>query len=190
MTVRRALAIAGGAALVVSAIAVPTAVLAQGNIRHPRAVVENCATQSSAGFPGAYTSSHNLVVGPLAIIGAGGMAPFVWDRDKAEGFNKFPVLVGQGHRVTLELSRKTRRGAGLGYGPLRQGENHLSDTHRVVTFVACRHDSGSTADGRPVTFWSGGIIARSPRCVPLFIWVDRRLTPRRAVIHFGVRKCR
>jgi hypothetical protein len=91
--------------------------------------------------------------------------------------------------VTIGLSRMTRRGAGLGYGPLPQGEIHLRDTHRVVTFVACKRGSGSTADGRPVTFWAGSVLARSPRCVPLLVWVDKRLTARRVVLHFGVKHC-
>jgi hypothetical protein len=181
MTVRRAAAFAG-VALVAAAIGLSTAMSARG-------VVASCATQSSAAFPHAYTSPHNLVVGPLALIDAGGRAAFVWDSSRTEGFNKFAALVRQGHRVTVELSPSTRRGAGLAYGPLPGGEIHLRDTHRVVTFIACRRDSGSTADGRPVTFWSGGVLARSPRCVPLLIWIDKEPTPRRVVIHFGVRNC-
>jgi hypothetical protein len=157
---------------------------------HPRGAVENCATQSGADFPGAFTSPHNLVVGPLVLVGAGGTPQFVWDPISNEGFQKFQVLVKEKHRVTVELSRRTRRGAGLAYGPLPQGENYLSDTHRVVTFAACRSGSASNVDGRPVTFWSGGIIALSPRCVPLLVWIDKRRTPSRVVIHFGVTDCR
>jgi hypothetical protein len=100
------------------------------------------------------------------------------------------VLVRQRHRVTIELSRKTRRaGAGLAYGPLPQGETYLRDTHRVVTFIACRSGSASTADGRPVTFWSGSVLARTPRCVRLRVWIDKRRAPRRAVIRLGVPTC-
>ena len=33
--------------------------------------VENCSTRSQADFPGAFTARRNLVVGPLAMIGAG-----------------------------------------------------------------------------------------------------------------------
>lgn len=157
----------------------------------PRGVVESCATQSSASFPGAFTSPRNLVLGPLALIDAGGRPQFVWDSTRTEGFQKFALLVRAKHRVTLELSRRTRRGAGLAYGPLPGGEVHLRDTHRVVTFIACQSGrwSGSRADGRPVTFWSGGVLARSPRCVPILVWVDRRPAPRRLVIRFGVRNC-
>ena len=165
-------------------------------------MVENCSTQSGAHFPGAFTSRRNLVVGPLALIGAGG-PPWPWfvsSSNGKDGFQKTPLLVGDGHRVTLELSPSTRRGAGLAYGPLPQGETHLRDTHRVVTFIACRHASPggltgsregsiSRADGRPVTFWSGSVLARSPRCVPLLVWVDEEPAPRHAVIPLGVHTC-
>src|SRR5438094_3473717 len=104
----------------------------------PRGVVESCGTQSSASFPGAFTSPRNLVLGPLALIDAGGTPQFVWDSTGTEGFQKFALLVKAKHRVTLELSRRTRRGAGLAYGPLPGGEVHLRDTRRVVTFIACK----------------------------------------------------
>jgi hypothetical protein len=158
----------------------------------PRGVVESCGTQSSASFPDAFTSRRNLALGPLALIDAGGTPQFVWDSTGTEGFQKFALLVRAKHRVTLELSRRTRQGAGLAYGPQQGGEVHLRDTHRVVTFIACKSGrwSGSRADGRPVTFWSGGVLARSPRCVPILVWIDRRPAPRRLVIHLGVTNCR
>jgi hypothetical protein len=161
----------------------------------PRGVIASCATQSGADFPGAFTSANSLVVGPLALIGAGKRprppaSGFVWDSTRKEGFQKFPLLVRDGHRVTLELSPGTRRAAGLAYGPLPQGETHFRDTHRVVTFIACTSGhSASRADGHPVTFWSGGVVARSPRCVPLLVWIDNQPTPRRAVIRLGVSTC-
>jgi hypothetical protein len=153
----------------------------------PRGVVEDCSTRSGADFPGAFTDPGNLVVGPLALMGAGGTPEFNSD---FRG-NKFPLLVRAGHRVTVALSRHTRRGAGLAYGPLPNGEVRVHDAHRVVRFIACRRGepSGSSADGRPVTFWSGGVLARSPRCVPLRVWVDDSPSPRRAVIRLGVRGC-
>lgn len=168
--------------------AVGLAVAASGAAgQRPRGVVADCASRSEATFPGAYTNRRNLVVGPLALIGAGGTA--WWDR--AAGGNKFPLLLRAGHRVTLELSARTRTFAGLAYGPLPQGQTSLRDAHRVVTFIACRRGgpSGSNVDGRPVTFWSGGVLARSPRCVPLRVWVDAARSPRPAVIRFGVRSC-
>jgi hypothetical protein len=157
--------------------------------KQPRGVVETCASQSSAEFSGAFTSPTNLVVGPLALVNAGGMPEFVPSPSGDEGFEKFMALVKPGHRVTIALSRSTRRGAGLTYGPHPAGELHLRDTHRVVTFISCSRGNASSNDGRPVTFWSGGVMARSPRCVPLLVWVDKSLTPRRVVIHLGVSSC-
>src|SRR5215204_5681237 len=79
-----------------------------------------CATRSLAEFPGAFTNRAHLVVGPLAMIGAGAYTPPEVVREF--GGNKFPVLVRAGHRVMLELSPATRRTVALGYGPLPQGE--------------------------------------------------------------------
>ena len=201
-----------GVAMVAGAVAVPVAgvrtesagasrqtatpaarpAMSGGTVRErPHGVVEDCSTRSAAPFPGAFTNPRNLVVGPLALIGAAGTPSVVSNSTDTEVFQKFPLLVRNGHRVTVELSPSTRRGAGLGYGPLPQGETYLRDTHRLVTFTACRHGqgSGSTADGRPVTFWSGSVLARLPRCVRLLVWVDAERSPRRAVIRLGVPNC-
>jgi hypothetical protein len=170
--------------LMVAAVAASSA----AHAKPPHGVVENCSTQSGASFPGAYTSRANLVVGPLALIGARGAPAF------ASTFhgNKFPLLVRNGHRVTLELSLRTRRnGAGLAYGPLPQGDVVVGDAHRVVRFIACgAHErTTSDADGRPVTFWSGGIVVRSPRCVPVRVWIDGARAPRLVVVRLGVARC-
>jgi hypothetical protein len=153
----------------------------------PAGVVADCATRSGADFPAAFTSPRNLVVGPLVLIGAAGTPAFV----PTFGGQKFPLLVSAGHRVTLELSTRTRKVAGLAYGPLPQGYVHLRNTHRVVTFIACPRGepSGASADGRAVTFWSGGVLASSARCVPLQIWIDAAPSPRRVVIRLGVQRC-
>jgi len=187
---RRTAAAAMAVVGIVSASAWAEGTKRDGN--HPSTAVESCATQSGATFPHAFTSRRNLIVGPLALTGAGGSPDFVWNSRRSEGFQKFPLLVRAGHRVTVELSAKTRLGAGLAYGRLPQGETYLRDTYRAVTFIACarREQSGSTADGQPVTFWSGSVLARSPRCVPLLIRVDHDPTPRRAVIRLGVSRCR
>jgi hypothetical protein len=195
MTARAGTVIASAAMAIAVAVLSTTsawAETAKQDRERPGGAVESCATQSGAQFPGAFSSPRNLVVRPLALIGAGGTPRFVWDSTGEAGFQKFPLLVRNGHRVTVELSPRTRRGAGLAYGPLPQGETHLRDTHRVVTFIACRRGQGSSssADGRPVTFWSGGVVARSPRCVPLLVWVDDERLPRGAVIRLGVRDCR
>jgi len=158
---------------------------------HPSTAVESCATQSGADFPHAFTSPQNVVVGPLSLTGAGGSPNFVWNSRGTEGFQKFPLLVRAGHRVTVELSPRTRLGAGLAYGPLPQGETYLRDTYRAVTFIACKRGqhSWSSADGQPVTFWSGAVLARSPRCIPLLVRVDGERSPRRRVIRLGVQRC-
>jgi hypothetical protein len=193
MTVLRSTAIASIAVATSAAAALAasggpeTAAPSKQTGERPRGVIEDCSTQSLARFPGAFAKPRNLVVGPLVLTGAGGTPAF----SSSFGGNKFPLLVRAGHRVTVELSRRTRRVAGLAYGPLPQGKVRLRDAHRVVTFVACRrdHDSQSDVDGRPVTFWSGGVLARSPRCVPLLVWVDGERSPRRAVIRLGVPRC-
>jgi hypothetical protein len=158
--------------------------------KRPHSVVEDCSTRSSAQFPGAFTNPRNLIVGPLVLIGAGGTPTVVSNSAGTEVFQKFPLLVRNGHRVTVELFPNTP-GAGLAYGPLPPGETYLRDTHRVVTFIACRRGqpSGSSADGRPVTFWSGSVLARSPRWVRLLVWVDAERSPRHAVIRLGVPNC-
>jgi hypothetical protein len=191
---RSATAIASTAVAIAFAVTVATSGLARTagpRSERPRGAVESCATQSGAKFPGAFTSPRNLVVGPLALIGAGGTPRAVSNSPGTEVFQKFPLLVRNGRRATVELSAKTRRGAGLAYGPLPQGETYLRDTHRVVTFIACQRGEGSwsSANGRPVTFWSGSVIALLPRCVPLLVWVDAEPSPRHAVIRLGVRRC-
>jgi hypothetical protein len=163
------------------------AVSATASANPPAGALARCATRSSADFPGAFTNAHNLRVGPLVLVGAGGTPTY---SGQFQG-QKFPLLLAAGHRVTIAVSPQTRKGAGLGYGPLPQGAVGVREAHRVVTFVACPRgtDSGSTADGRAVTFWSGGLLARSPRCVPLSVWIDDARSPRRVVVRLGVTSC-
>ena len=149
-----------------------------------RPVRATCAHQSSADFPHAFTTRANLVVGPLVLVGGGQLTPAVTVREF--GGNKFPLLVAAGHRVTVELTRQTRRYASLGYGKLPQGEAGLADGHRVVTFSACdRATSASDASGRPVTFWSGFVFADTPHCVRLRVWIDDERRPRKARLPLG-----
>src|SRR5215208_3833594 len=164
-----------------------------------RGAREDCSTRSEADFPGAYTSPQNLVVGPLVLIGG---AYTHADTVREFGGNKFPLLVKSGHVVTVRVGRRApraRRVAGLAYGVLPQRETTLRDTHRTVTFVACRQGtapdhsspsgpSGSRADGTPVTFWSGFFLARRPACVALEVYVDDERSPRRAGLPLG-RRC-
>ena len=149
-----------------------------GAASHPIGAVETCLTQSGAGFPHAFTNRENLVTGPLALIGAGQLTPAATVREF--GGNKFPLLVAAGHTVTIAVVGST---ATLTYG------DHSRTGHRVMTFRACRRrDAASTADGKPVTFWSGSVNVSQPGCVPLRIWVDRERRPRSAHIALG-RRC-
>lgn len=187
VTARRWIAIVS-ATTVVCVAAIPAVTRATQAKERPRGVIEDCSTIS--GFGEAlrdYGRSENLIVGPLAIRHAGVMLPF-WELGQ-----KLFVEVKGGHRVTLELPRETRREVALGFvPPLDVSQWSVRNGRRVVTFVACQRDerpSSEIPDGWPVTGWVGGLIARSPRCVPLLVWVDDERSPRRAVIPYGVRSC-
>src|SRR2546426_2730210 len=73
---------------------------------HPHGVVEDCSTRSWAEFGGAFTNPANLVVGPLALVGAGRPTPAaVVTR---HGGQKFPLLGPQGHIVTVQVPEGPR----------------------------------------------------------------------------------
>jgi len=187
MTVAVALAASGRAETADPAkqTATPTTSLPATRER-PRGVVLDCHTQSGIGGGlRQFRSRWNLVVGPLVMTGAAAIPA------SAEASNKFPVYVRGGHRVTVEVSRDVRPSAGLMYGQGRFAGS-LRYGYRVVTFIACQRGEISRGSGTaawPVSFWAGGVRARSPRCVPLFVWVDDEPSPRRAVIYLGVRDC-
>jgi hypothetical protein len=149
-----------------------------------KSVTEDCGTRSEADFGPAFGDSANLVVGPLAMIGAAELTPASVVR--RFGGQKYPLLVKAGHSVTIDVPARARTFAGLGYGPLPQGEITLERAHPRVTFIACRERSGSSAEG-PVTFWSGGVVANAPHCVPLDVFVDDEVAPRRVFIALGAR---
>ena len=152
-----------------------------------KGATEDCGTRSEADFGPAFGDSANLVVGPLAMIGAGEFTPAsVVRRFRGQ---KYPLLVKAGHSVTIEVPAGARTFAGLGYGPLPQGEITLERAHPRVTFIACEEQSGSSAEG-PVTFWSGAVVADEPHCVPLDVFVDGEAAPRRVFIALGVRCAR
>jgi len=145
----------------------------------PTGVVLDCSTQSGNGAGSRqFDSRWNLVVGPLAMTGAGVTPGYSHDF----GGNKFPLLVRGGHRVTVELSRRTREGAGLAYGPLPvRRPLRVRDAHRVMTFIACRRGersggSGEIANGP--SFWAGVLWpARPGACLSRSGWT---LSPRPA----------
>jgi hypothetical protein len=151
----------------------------------PTGVRVGCGRRSGASFPGAYTSPRNLVLGPLALVGAGEATPAEVVREF--GGNKFPLLVKAGHTVTIRIRGGARRFAGLAYGglgrrPLPQGEIRHRHAAHTMTFVACRRRG-------PVTFWSGFVVMRRPGCVRLDVYVDRDPSPRPAVIDMGSGRC-
>jgi hypothetical protein len=162
-----------------------------------RGAREDCTTRSEASFPGAFSSPQNLVVGPLVLIGGAYTDP---ETVREFGGNKFPLLVTAGHAVTVRLTRRAHRIAGFAYGVLPPGKTKLRDTHRTVTFVACRPGkaprhyspdgpSASYADRTAVTFWSGFVLSRKPACLPLAVYVDGERSPRRVGLALG-RRCR
>ena len=159
----------------------------------PSGVIADCAKGSGIGRGGSlnkvFGSRRNLVVGPLAISGAAEIPGFY---SESFGGNKLPVYVKAGHRVTLALTRGTQGRAALAYGPLPSGDVNLPDAHRVITFIACPRGQFSPGLGGPagrLTFWSGGVLAIAPRCVPVLVWVDDEPASRRAVIHLGASSC-
>jgi hypothetical protein len=154
-------------------------------------VKETCATRSEAGFGQPFQDPRSLVVGPFVLIGGADFTtPTVVRSVKGQ---KFPVLVRADHRVTLVVPKEARAFAGLGYGPLPQGEITLQEAHKQVAFVACPADEPSySMPGRRVgrtTFWSGFVVVHEPHCVPLDVWVDAEPTPHRVVLELGVRPC-
>jgi len=176
---------AAAAASTVTDIPVENASTGSGApVSHPRGAVEDCSTQSWADFAGAFSDPANLVVGPLLLVGAGTSTPAVVV--EAHGGNKFPLLVREGHVVTVQIPANARRYAALGYGPLPQGEIDFRDGYDTVTFIACGEDasSGSNAD-RAVTFWPGFVLAREPACVTLDVYVDDEPAPRQIELELG-----
>ena len=189
MTALRSRAIASAALTAAFTIAATSSADAEFSREPPRGAVEDCSRISGFGQSlRDLTDPRNLVVGPLAVLRAGRVLPYAGSVDG----NKVVVVVTGGHRVTVELSRRTRRDVGLVFGPYPDGEVTLREARRVVTFVACRRGEypyRRPPDGWPVSGWVGFLLARSPRCVPLLIRVDDEPRPRRAVIRFGVDDC-
>lgn len=148
-----------------------------------QAVVVGCERRS--GFDWPRTGPGDVVVGPLALLGAE-HTPASTIREF--GGDKLPALVRPGHRVRVALTRADRRHVSLGFGPMPEGEVRVRDGHRTVTFVSCPpgRDSGSTLDGEPVTFWMGFLLSDgTPRCVGLRVWIDDATAPRVVSLRLG-----
>jgi hypothetical protein len=146
-----------------------------------------CSRQSGASFPRAFAKRDNLVVGPLAMIGARRTTPA--DAVAELGGMKYPLLVRPRHTVTVRIRGLAPGAASLFYahsGTLT--ERSVEDGHRAITFRPCGpRRAQSDADGDPVTFWSGFVLVSEPMCVPLRITVDDR-RPRLRHISLG-RSC-
>jgi hypothetical protein len=156
-----------------------------------RGAKDTCETRSEASFGRPFQARRNLVVGPLVLVGGADFTtPSVI---RGVGGQKFPVLVRADHRATLVVPQEARAFAGLGYGPLPQGEITLQEAHKQVTFVACPANEPSfSMPGQnvgPTTFWSGFVVVDEPHCVPLDVWVDDEPAPQRVVLELGVRPC-
>ncbi|HEX6713750.1 MAG TPA: hypothetical protein VF066_10205 [Thermoleophilaceae bacterium] len=142
--------------------------------------VMTCASQSSTYFPGAFRDSANVVIGPLAWLFARDQA----DTDGAygDGFRwKHPVLVRPGHTVAMRMGAAAKDFAGFAYD--HAGGSAFGESERTVVFKACsRSKAASRTDGKPVTFWSGAIVAtRGSICLPVEIRVDRGPVRRRTI---------
>jgi hypothetical protein len=188
-----------GRGKVIASIAVATAVVASAvatasavtKTERPRGAVADCSSVSGFGDGlRDFKLPQSLVVGPLAVLGAKPMLGFSAGSPYGGG-NKLFVLVKGGHRVTLELSRETRRNVGfiVPDGLPHGGLGHRY-TRRVVTFRACDADDKrhERYTDWPVSGWVGLLLGRGPTCVPINVWVDDEPSPRRTVIPFGVLK--
>jgi hypothetical protein len=139
-----------------------------------------------ADFPRAFTNRHNLVAGPLVLVGGGAYTDAATVREF--GGNKFPLLVRAGHTVTVRVTAGSRHFAGLLYGPHPDGVARRTDTERTMTFAACPPSKRQSTAPERVTFWSGFVMAKRPGCVRLEVFADASRAPRRGAVELG-RRC-
>lgn len=160
---------------VAAALAMPTGASAAPKPPSPNAVAMCGHGQPTAALQ-QFRLHWNVVIEPIAIERA---YREWWKPPGSEvGFNKFFVYVRAGHKVTMELSPSTRRNAALMFG--RPAASGFASAHRVVSFVSCPNN---------LTRYVGFLFAKSPRCVPLRIWVDGDPQARTAALGLGVRDC-
>lgn len=152
-----------------------------------------CKRKSEGQFPGAFADPANLTVGPATLVGwhRGASAVFIAVVDQPQ-FWKMPLLVRDGRRVTLRIAAEARRRARLKY--LVRGGDEVADHPREITFTACSRRrgerSGSSVDGAPVTFWSGGVVfENAPACVPVQFRHDRSRVWRTRTLRLGTTDC-
>jgi hypothetical protein len=185
--------------LVLSAAALLGAAAAPAKAPDAARVVD-CGGRSIGTFRGVVGNPASLRIGPLWLA-SGGRAAAQSEPETLRdlGWWKMPALLRPGHTVTLRIAASHRRLAGWTYGPeagaARRGvPAALRHTVDTVTLRACRpgvRPPDSTADGRRVTFWSGGIVfTRAPLCVPIEVWADGERRPRRTTLSLGAGRCR
>jgi hypothetical protein len=166
----------------------PPAAAADGTTE-PQGVVENCRSRSEGHFPKPFEDPANLVVGPLVVVGGAESTPARVVR--SVGGQKYAILVRADHRARIIVPAEARSFAGLGYGPLPQGEITLEDAHQAVTFIACSADQPSFAKPPKTvgawTFWSGFVVTHEPHCVALDVYADDDPVPRRVHLEVGKR---
>jgi hypothetical protein len=155
----------------------------------PGVAVLSCAQQS--GNDDFVAGADDLTVGPLAMLGlrrAEDLTAASMDR-LWNGFWKSPALLRPGHRATIRIARRSRDVARLAWDNNDRGPEFVTAPH-TVRFRACPASRAqSIADGRPVTFWSGGLLLNAlPACVHLTVRIDRR-TPRRLRLPVGADGC-
>lgn len=154
-----------------------------------------CKQKSGAEFPGAFDDPANLIVGPLVLVG--------WHRGASELFIavvdrpffwKMPLLVRDGRRVHVRIAAGTRQRARLSYGRGARDDREVTDFPWQITFTACSREKGerswSSVDGKPVTFWAGGVIfERAPTCIPIEFRHDRSRVWRTRTLRLGTTDC-
>jgi hypothetical protein len=157
-----------------------------GDAAKRRAGVESagCRHQSLAGFPHAYRNPDNVVVGPLAFVGAlrnGDDSP---QSVEHIGGIKSPAVLRPGHTARVSISPGSRSNVRLQYGPgERRDDAVFASLPHTVRFTSCsRRRAGSRVDGRRVTFWSGFYAIRdAPTCIGVDISIDGRRAHHRVI---------
>ncbi|MBJ7521721.1 MAG: hypothetical protein JHC84_18625 [Solirubrobacteraceae bacterium] len=130
-----------------------------------------CGQKSGGQFPGAFEAPANLVVGPFVLVGWHQGTSSVFAANPGRPLRwKMPAFVRDGRRVTVRIAREARDRARLAYAT--RDAVALSDHPWQITFTACSRKKGershSSVDGKPVTFWSGGVVFQTaPACVPI-----------------------
>lgn len=143
-----------------------------------------CRHQSLAGFPHAYRNPENVVVGPLAFVGALRNTDATPQHVDYIGGIKSPAVLRPGHTARVSISPESRSNVRLAYAPSEgHSEKDFAKYPHTVRFKACsRRRAGSRSDGRPVTFWSGFYVIReTPTCIGVDISIDGRRAHHRVI---------